>query len=423
MNMDIYDEIWDEIDDMYKKWRLKEKPFFESTSTLQPELINEVFTGRITELKKVLPLFKGRNRRNLLVYGWIGIGKTAFILEILNIIKRKEPKILTAYITLPANMDLATASLIALAREMPDDDWALHQLHEMGLRPEKEAVKKKDSGKIGPDCLNKSMEYESIPAVEPRYPDLSFESLLKRALDKYDKVVIAIDDLDKKDPAEIRQLLLNAQGLLKSGAWFILTGHPYGLTKELLISARGLFDTSIKLENLDQPTTYQMLVKYLNSVREKENKQDNLEDPQAVYPFTVETAKLLCKKSNGVPRWLNRLGNYVLDKASELKAEIINDDVVQQGLNYLDQQLRNQSGLTSEDLYILELVMGKKVLSDENITLEELQSLKVNTFNEIMPVLDKLIQFDLLKRLPSERAAEYEVTPLVITDKDSEDKT
>jgi hypothetical protein len=50
-------------------------------------------------------------------------------------------------------------------------------------------------------------------------------------------VIIAVDDLDKQDPATVKQLLLNAQGMLKSGAWFILTGHPSGLTRDILKSA------------------------------------------------------------------------------------------------------------------------------------------------------------------------------------------
>lgn len=55
-------------------------------------------------------------------------------------------------------------------------------------------------------------------------------------MEKYERVVIAIDDVDKQDTARVKQLLLNAQGMLKSGAWFILTGHPSGLTRDILIN-------------------------------------------------------------------------------------------------------------------------------------------------------------------------------------------
>ena len=56
---------------------------------------------------------------------------------------------------------------------------------------------------------------------------------------------------------------------------------------------------AIKLEPLDQPTMYQMLVNYLNSVRPQEC-QYSSEDEKAVQPFTPETGKKLCERSSGV---------------------------------------------------------------------------------------------------------------------------
>jgi hypothetical protein len=173
-----------------------------------------------------------------------------------------------------------------------------------------------------------------------------------------------------------------------------------------------LFDLAIELKKLDQPTTYQMLVNYLNSARSK-NMRRVLDDPRAVHPFTPETARLLCERSEGVPRWLNRLGSYVLIKAAELRADIITTDVLQQGLEYTDQQLRGQRGLTPEDYYVLDLVLEKGTLSDATIALTDLERVKAKEFSEILPVLEKLVQLDLVRRLPSERAAEYQPTPML----------
>ena len=203
------------------------------------------------------------------------------------------------------------------------------------------------------------------------------------------------------------------QGMLKSGAWFMLTGHPSGLTRDILMSDLGLFDLAIELRPLDQATTYRMLVNYLNSARPKNARRDP-DDPQAARPFTSETARVLCERSDGVPRWLNRLGSYVLLKAATIQADLVTPDVLQQGLEYADHQLRGQSGLTAEDYYVLDLVLEKRTLSDETVTLTDLERLKAKEFSEILPILEKLVQFDLLRRLPSERAAEYEPTPLLI---------
>jgi AAA+ ATPase superfamily predicted ATPase len=414
------DRIWDELENIYSRWGISEIPFSESAATLGQSRLHDVFTGREKELREVLNLFKGRERKRLLIYGWIGIGKTAFILEVLSVLQRKAKDTLTAYISLPPETDLATASLIALAREMEDDEWAQQQLNQMGLRPQKALRKRKVKGKGGLPIAGFEVEEEVIAINKPQFPTLSFEDLLQRALQKYERVVIAIDDLDKQDPARVRQLLLDAQGLLKGGAWFILTGHPSGLTRDLLISERGLFDLSLKLKEMDQATMYKMLVNYLNSARPKGSLRDPA-DPQAVYPFTRETARILCEKSAGVPRWLNRLGSYVLLKAAELRADVITVDVLEEGFSYANQQVRGQSGLTPEDFILLDLVLEKGILSDANVTLEDLQRLKVNEFSEILPILDKLMQQDLIRRLPCARAAEYAPTPLLLPPQDEAD--
>lgn len=412
--MSVVDQIFDELARPLSRWGLNEIPFTESASSLGISRLREVFTGRTKELREVLTLFHGRERKRILVYGWVGIGKTAFILEIISVLQRKAKDTLATYISLPPETDLATAALIALARKMENDEWAQHQLNLMGLRPRKRPVEKVGKLKAGIQSIfGVESKKTTVPVTSSRFPSLSFEDLLERALKKYSRVVIAIDDLDKQDPARVRELLRNAQGLLKSGAWFMLTGHPSGLTRDILTSDLGLFDLTLELKSLDQATTYHMLVNYLNSARPKRARCD-FNDPDAVRPFTQETALVLCERSDGVPRWLNRLGSYVLLKAATIGADLITDDVLQQGLEYAAHQLRGQSGLTAEDYYVLDLVLEKRTISDETVTLTDLERLKAKEFNEILPILEKLVQYDLLRRLPSERAAEYEPTPLLI---------
>lgn len=406
------DRIFDELSNTFSRWGLRELPFSESASDLSQSQLRDVFTGRTQELREVLTLFQGRERKRILVYGWVGIGKTAFILEVLSVLRRKAKDTLATYISLPPETDLATAALIALARKMEDDEWAQHQLNLMGLRPKKRSVHKTGKIKAGISSIGIESEETTVPVVAPRFPTLSFEDLLERALRKYSRVVIAIDDLDKQDPARVRELLRNAQGMLKGGAWFMLTGHPSGLTRDILTRDLGLFDLAIELKPLDQSTTYRMLVNYLNSARPKYLQRDP-DDPLAVYPFTPETARALCERSDGVPRWLNRLGSYVLIKAATIHADRITSEVLQQGFEYAAQQLRGQTGLTSEDYYVLDLVLDKGILSDATITLTDLERLGAKEFSEILPILDKLVQFDLLRRLPSERAAEYAPSPLL----------
>ena len=193
----------------------------------------------------------------------------------------------------------------------------------------------------------------------------------------------------------------------------IKTGHPLGLTRDMLIRERGLFDLALEIKELDQPTTYQMSINYLHSARIQETSTDP-DDEEAVHPFTKETAKSLCEKSEGIPRWFNRIASYVLLKAAELKAEKITAEVFQQGLEEVREQLLNQSELSGEDYYVLELVLEKRLLSDEKVTMDDLKRAKVQEFSQILPILDRLVQQDLVRRLPTDNAAEYQANPILM---------
>lgn len=414
--MSTADDLWAQSGVIFDAWGLSEIPFTESAIELGQKQLRQLFTGRENELRQVFNLVRGRERKRIFVYGWVGIGKTAFLREIIGVLERNAPKTLASYISLLPGMDLSTAALIALARKLPKDEYAQHLLTQMGLPASQRAVEKKTTVKAGLSGSGVETTEETSPFSRPLYPAASFEALLDRAYQKFDRVVIGIDDLEKRNPDLIRQMLRDEQGLLKSNAWFFLTGHPATITHDILARELGLFDLALELKPLDQTTSYRMLVNYLNSVRPKE-KQRNYDEPQAVWPFTPDTAREMCARSEGIPRMLNRLGSYVLLKAAELGAPMITPDVFQAGVEFADQQLRGQSGLTIEEMYILELVLDKGVLSDESVTLEELDKVRAKEFREILPILDNLVQRDLLKRLPSERATEYAPSPLVITPK------
>ena len=93
------DELWDETDEIWNNWNLQEIPFSESASSLRSNL-DKVFTSRTKELKQIFHLLRGRERKRILVYGLIGIGKTAFILEVLSVLQRKSKDTLATYISL-----------------------------------------------------------------------------------------------------------------------------------------------------------------------------------------------------------------------------------------------------------------------------------------------------------------------------------
>ena len=117
--MTTADDIFDQSTSNVQGLGLREIPFTESPPDLESETLQYIFTGREDELRRVFNLFQSRERRRVLVYGRIGIGKSAFLREVLSVLRRKRPQMLTAYISLPADLDLATTALIAVARYQP----------------------------------------------------------------------------------------------------------------------------------------------------------------------------------------------------------------------------------------------------------------------------------------------------------------
>jgi hypothetical protein len=307
---------------------------------------------------------------------------------------------LTAYISLPANLDLATTALIALAKEMSNDEWAQRQLHQMGI-PTEMILKERTSEAGGSMVLSAKISEKDLQVSKPLYPTVSLDTLIERAQEKYSEgVLIAIDDLDKQNPSVVRQLMHDAQGMLKGRAWFMLTGHPMGMTGDLLTSERGLFDLQLKLEELDQPTTYKMLINYLNSARINNDCADP-NDPRSVLPFLPETAKKFCAESFGKPRLFNRLGSIVLSTAADLQVDIITPEVLEKGLKAARRSLPQQAALTFQEERVRDLLLARGSLSDETILMEDLQQLGlgVRTFSELLPILERLEEADLAHQL------------------------
>ena len=410
--MTTADDIFDQSFSNVQQLGLKEIPFTESPIDLESDTLQRIFTGREDELRQVFNLFQSRERRRILVYGRLGIGKSAFLLEVLSVLGRKRPKMLTTYISLPANLDLATTALIAVAREMSDDDYAQRQLNQMGI-PTDKLLKERSSEVGGSMGFVGKIGEKDLPVTKSLYPTVSLETLLERAQEKYpDGVVIAIDDLDKQNPSVVRQLMHDAQGMLKGRAWFLLTGHPMGMTGDLLTSERGLFDLQLKLEELDQPTTYRMLINYLNSAR-LNNTNTDLNDPRSVLPFLPETAKRFCEVSLGKPRLFNRLGNTVLSTAADLQATLITPEVLQEGLKLATPTLIQQAALTAQEERVRILLQQKGSLSDDTITMQELELLGVRSFSEIFPILERLEKADLAHQLPQDATKAFAPIPLL----------
>jgi hypothetical protein len=206
-------------------------------------------------------------------------------------------------------------------------------------------------------------------------------------------------------------MMHDAQGMLKGDAWFMLTGHPMGITGDLLTSERGLFDLQLKLEELDQPTTYKMLINYLSSAR-IDNDCTDPDDPRCVLPFTPDAAAEFCRVSLGKPRLFNRLGNTVLSKAADLEVDLITPEVLREGLKAAAPTLRQQAALSVQEERVRALLLKRGELSDETITFEDLEALGFRSFTDILPLLERLEEADLAHQLNQEDVKAFAPIPL-----------
>ena len=214
--MTTSEDLFDQEISSLQMLGLREIPFSESPIGLDSKLHN-VFTGREDELRQVFRLFQSQERRRILVYGHIGMGKSAFLLEVLSVLKRKVPELLVTYTSLSTEPNLPTAAAIALAQALTsdknNDDLAQQLLYQLGI-PTGKSLKQRASEVGASMGIGAKTSETDLPIPELQYPAKVLDILIERAQKKYPRgVLIAIDDLDKQCSGNAeRPCLVSAHG-------------------------------------------------------------------------------------------------------------------------------------------------------------------------------------------------------------------
>lgn len=403
-------EILKKRKESFKRWGLESNPFFNRPP--EPKLLKKIFTGRKKELAIAISTVHEKSR-NLLAYGLFGIGKTVFVLETLRELKEAD-NVLVIYTSLIGDTpsDFAKTILLALTKSLSEeeDKEAAELLDSIvGVeRIESTADQTYDGVKIGlPGGIfgvkgglqSAITSSEQIKIAEPRY---YIDKLIKKANQKYNRVVIAIDDLEKKDPSAVRRILIEARDILFYDCSFILTGHPLGVTRDIYTSTLRVFERQIHLKSLSEPELNQIVINYLNTARHEEK-----QDP---YPFTEEALSIIKKKSNGSPGLLNLICYRVLDAAAMRGFEEIDKASLVQCLEEIKEDMYYEISL--EMRYLLEVVRETGEFS-EDTSLGNLRRLGVTTFTDAIPKLEKLVQADLLIKLEDKGGIRYIISPLL----------
>jgi hypothetical protein len=286
--------------------------------------------------------------RNVLVSGLFGIGKTFFLEELLRRLREDyNEDVLTVYACLETqDADIPTTILRGLADALSEENKDAYEiaqsLHGFELTWQ-EADKRGGSGEIGvpnvvkiggsADTTTTSTWKRGMVADAAYQARILIERAMKERPER--RLIFALDDLDKRDPATIREALVTARPLLHSDCAFLLTGHPLGVLRNIYSTAGGTFDQQLQLEPLPPADLRTIMERYLHAGRVAGTNYSGL------HPFTEEAANIIIAVSRGIPRLLNRICQHILQVAAEMRKPIVDADILRECWEIAGRELKD----------------------------------------------------------------------------------
>lgn len=382
-----------------RRWGLTENPF-KTTPPDDFEKLAQVFYGRESELKTAIPaLYEGRN---VLVRGAWGIGKTALILRLLDCLQQEVADLNETMLVLyldrvpgdsPADFYRALLLAIAdrLAQSTNDSEAEAIVDNLRGLTGLQSKVKTEGKVTLGFASFGGSKESPSATKIDDPYALLM--PILDKAQESFDRIVLAVDDLDKKDVVVVRDILEGSLELFRRGdkRAFLMTGRGFTDLQEANLKALGIFSEDFTLNPMSPEALYRVALNYLNLAREAPS-----DDP---YPFTENVLNLIAEYAQGIPRQLNAICEKVLRQGAMMGCEQLDEatftpiwETIRKDVTYsLTPQLRQL-------LYVAYEAGG----ISEDIDDRYLNQLGVYTFVELLPMLKTLESSDTFIRKEDE---------------------
>lgn len=391
---------------MLSKWGLKHVPPFSDVPPKDdPKRLARLFTGRRDELDRViLPLLDGRN---VLVRGMWGVGKTTFILQTLHELSYQagllKERLLPIYIdnfkggTL---LEFHRLILFALATALAHKDEEARALLE-AMRGISISHKRTKAirGRFEVNIFTVAslggeagVESGTERQVGLDNPEFWIEELLARARKRYQHIVIAVDDLDKTDPhpdkfLQARTMFDGALPLLRSDKCaFILTGRTLTVAQDIYGSILGIFHRQLQLPVMKPEELREIAIKTLNLAREEERSD--------AYPFSDKAIAEIAAKSYGIPRQFNLNCADVLEAAVRLGYETLDAEAFARC--FADVQATISADVEAQVRQLLYIAQKHGGFSQENR--KALDELGWGDFLEVLPLLEYLVQRDLMVR-------------------------
>ena len=379
-----------------RNWGLSDVPF-RATPPENPAELSRIFHGREKELDVALPtLYEGRN---VLVRGIWGVGKTTFIRYLLHHLQQETAalgeQMLILYIgRFPGETSeaLYRALLLPLSETLAGVEpkaqrvWetlsGLQITHSRQLQVE---------GKVDLQLVSLGGSWgqgrEQDFELQNTYPVLL--DLLDVAQEQYGRVIIAVDDLDKKTPLAVQEVIDDATDLLRRGEGrrgFLLTGRFTSTLRDISGQMLGLFSEIITLPRMSADELHHIAVNYLNTARQRPSGQ--------ITPFTSTVISQIAEYAHCIPRQFNLICEKVMRRGA------------MRGVERIDEQTFPQLWRTVQEEFVLELtpdirrllyVARRRGGLSADIDDAALDQLGVETFVELLPML-KSLEGDLLIR-------------------------
>lgn len=405
------------------QWRWTRRlPFDPQPPLDDPRALSRFFEGRDEEMERaVRTVFYGQN---LMVRGSWGIGKTAFILSLIQRlsgeVEEDRGRLLAVYRPLElARADLGhfyRAILYGLCRALAAEDPQARRVLEAltGLRVTRErAGEAKTKVKAGSmlawvvdvegEVGGAGKRSEQLQVDDPRH---HIDQLLERARKRYDKVVIALDDLDKKAPGEVRSLLDDAKALLRgAGCQFVLTGRSLvAPADDFSALVLDLFQNPIRLGPLGPAELERAAIGQVNLFRKR--------PADHCAPFTSDALAMAAGRSQGIPRLFNRLCREALIYALSKKIETISPEVFAAAVEASQNDLT--VNVPYEQRRLLYLILARQGISfHKGADIEDLlREAEVQRMWDLLPMLDELVKKDWLYMVEEGGRMVIKVSPL-----------
>ncbi len=278
----LLDDDFRNRETLYESWNLRGNPFHKDPPA--DDVIPKVFVGRDGEIRRAARAAVDMPR-NVMIRGGYGMGKTTFVrrlLHELNVTQRMN--FLVAYGALVGErpVDFYRAVLKALAES---------------LRNQTEEAESICSG------LMRNESYD--------HPDMHIRSLLGKIASSYDRVVVAIDELDKRPVRISQEIIVQCRPLFDLGCSFLVPGRPLDAMGHVDSSVFGAFDLAIDLEPFDRQSSREILRRNLDLFRLHTQEQDMF------HPFEESVVARLVADARGIPRVIHVLALDLLEGATE----------------------------------------------------------------------------------------------------------